>query len=112
MWIQFNDSFFSIVEDTTSHNERLLVRARRSGDIEVLLESGVVVGPRVAIDRTPERDYLFRVSMPKADVADLIAARIKTISYPNFKASLKDGRLLDPYYGAYHELAKADDRQA
>jgi hypothetical protein len=39
---------------------------------------------------TPEGDYRFRASIPRAIVADTIRAEVAGISCPNFKSSVQD----------------------
>ena len=104
MWIQFNDCFFSIVEDR-SNKANLLVRARRRGHLEL------IVGPEVNIEHTSNRDYLYRCSLPKESAAKILHDRIASIRYPNFKESVKSGPLLEPYWGVYAALMEADDRR-
>ncbi|MEZ5275528.1 MAG: hypothetical protein R3F07_04005 [Opitutaceae bacterium] len=105
MWIQFNDCFFSIVEDSYKKTN-LLVRARRRGHLEL------IVGPDVHIEHTPNRDYLYRCSLPKEKVAMILHDRIATIDYPNFKDSVRSRPLEEPYWNVYSALMEADDRRS
>jgi hypothetical protein len=88
-WICFNDAFLSIVAHPTDP-DRLLVRARREGDIERVF-------PMVEARRTPGRDYLFRAEVNRLDVADVIAQRLFETAETNFKDSVKDQKLHDAY---------------
>lgn len=82
MWIYLNNAFLSIVQNDDAP-EMLLVRARRSGDIEsVFPDAGVV--------ETPGADYAFRSNIGREVVADRIANAILSIDYPNFKNSVPD----------------------
>lgn len=80
MWIFLSDAFISIVEDQRSA-KRLLVRARLPGDLERVF-------PGARVKETPDADYRYRASVPRARVAEVIADSILEIDYPNFKASV------------------------
>lgn len=93
MWLCLNNAFLSIVEPgapTLADGDFLLVRARRKGDIEAIF-------PAAKVERKPERDYLFRAFIPRAEVAAAVADQVKGIAYPNFKNSVKNNRLHDAY---------------
>ena len=90
MWICLNSAFLSIVAPE-SGSDNLLVRARRPGDIKA------VFGKDYKVEKRPERDYLFRALIPREVVADVIAAQLMDLSYPNFKNSVNDRRLHDAY---------------
>jgi hypothetical protein len=82
MWICLNDAFLSIVTDT-ANPDRLLVRARRRGDIERVFTDAL-------ISENTGTDYRYRTRLPRATVASTLSARIADIDYPNFKASVTD----------------------
>lgn len=84
MWIFINDAFLSIVADE-GDRRRLLVRARKKGDIESVF-------PREAraILHTPGNDYAYRAYIPRTVVARVMANETKSIDYPNFKNSVRD----------------------
>ncbi len=88
MWICLNNAFLSIVEPIPPTVAG--VRARRKGDIEAVFASAKV-------ERKPERDYLFRALIPRAEVAAAIAEQVRGIGYNNFKNSVKNKRLHDAY---------------
>jgi len=77
MWLFHPKGFVSIVADSTDTN-RLLVRGRVKGDIEALF-------PAAKVTVTPDRDYRFRASIERWEVAARAAELIGDISYPNFK---------------------------
>lgn len=81
MWIFLNNAFLSIVIDRQSNEGNLLVRARRKGDIEAVF-------PRAKVTVNAKRDYRFRASIRRQDVASAIADSICGISYDNFKDSI------------------------
>lgn len=95
MWIFCNDSFLSIV----AHREDpdvFLVRARRRGDIEAAF-------PCYVVTETPNADYRFRAAIPRGVVVDMLAERLESIEYDNFKGSIpfKDGPRHDAYMGVW-----------
>ena len=61
MWIFLNNAFLSIV-DKGGDGTTLLVRARRSGDIERAF-------PEAKVERTPGNDYRFRARLGREEVA-------------------------------------------
>jgi hypothetical protein len=91
MWLCLNNSFLSIVQPDASDpfnrdGGMLLVRARRSGDIEQTF-------PTAIITTVSGRDYQFRAYIDRAEVAQCIAATVMAVDYPNFKGSVKDPEL-------------------
>jgi hypothetical protein len=59
MWIFLSDAFLSVVADKADPSgERLLVRARRSGDIERVF-------PEAAVFSVAGADYAFRAWLPR-----------------------------------------------
>lgn len=101
MWITLNNAFFSIVQNNLN-NEELLVRARRAEDIKGVFG----IDP----DSTPERDYPYRISLPRARVAELIVERITSIDYGNFKDSIRDPLLHDACMRVWSEMLRIDTR--
>jgi hypothetical protein len=91
MWICLNNAFVSVIKDTKVP-ENLLVRARAKKHLEALF-------PRLQITETPKRDYRWRVSVPAATMAALIAEKISDITYDNFKNSVQEKKLHDLYAG-------------
>jgi hypothetical protein len=91
MWICLNNAFFSIVTPRAQPDApRLVVRARRKGDIE-----RVFVGHKGVA--SPGRDYAFRAEIPRAEVGRVIAACVAGIDYSNFKDSVRDAHLHSAY---------------
>ncbi len=82
MWIAMSDAFLSVV-DKAKDKSLLVVRARKQGDIEAVF-------PDAQVQVGGGTDYKFRAEIPRETVAQAIAERIMTISYPNFKGSVKD----------------------
>ncbi len=96
MWVCLNNAFFSIVDDGRSDG-KLLVRARRKGDIEKIFPDAAG-----SVQRLVGRDYLWRTYMDLYLVADVIAEQVSLISYGNFKDSVKDKTLATAYGKFWH----------
>jgi hypothetical protein len=86
VWICFNNSFVSIVQDKTQPH-KLMVRARAK---EHLLN---LFGPKAQIIETPDADYRWRVLTTRRRVTQLMSDAIASLDYPNFKDSVEDDRL-------------------
>ncbi len=103
MWIFLNDPFLSVVADKADPTgERLLVRARRAGDIERVF-------PDAEVFQVTVSDYSFRAWVARQRVADALAARVTSIDYPNFKGSIADHELHDAamdVWGVMHRLQR------
>ena len=93
MWVCLNKGFVSIVEDFND-SRCVLVRGRRIEDVENF------VGQGYRIVETPERDYRFRTSVTKMQVAAMLVHHVESIDYGNFKNSTKD----DPLHKMYAEV--------
>jgi len=86
MWVFLHDAFLSIVEDTSDGN-KLLVRARVKGDIERVFEDLL---EDQKVEETNDRDYRFRISLPRSTVAFQMESEVLGIEYPNFKSEVKE----------------------
>ncbi|KAB2856245.1 MAG: hypothetical protein F9K46_14460 [Anaerolineae bacterium] len=93
MWIFLPDSFLSIVahRDLPDH---LLVRARKKGDIERVF-------PEAKVEHTPRADYPYRAPIPRARVAEALAAQAQAIDYDNFKNQVGDDARHDAYFSCW-----------
>ena len=89
MWLCLPEGFLSAVTDKNSP-DRLLVRARHPDHLRAVL-------PDHEILMRAGTDYIARVSVPRRELAAVIAERIEKIEYPNFKASVRDPALHDLY---------------
>lgn len=89
MWVCLNDAFLSIVEDTKNTNQ-LIVRARRREHLEKLF-------PEKEVVKSKASDYKYRVFVDRVVVAMVIAKRMLSINYANFKDSVEDQDLKDAY---------------
>lgn len=103
MWVCLNNAFFSIVRPVGVTGKTLLVRARRSGDIERYF-SGAEVW------ETPGRDYLYRALVPVDLVMQVMADAIETIDYPNFKGSVRDDALHSAYMSVWSSMVAIQPR--
>ena len=102
MWIMMSDCFLSIVRKDCWPGQ-LLVRARREGDIEK------VFGRPIEVERDLNADYLFRARIPEEEVAEVMRREVMSISYGNFKDSVRDEALHDAYLTCWHALARTQD---
>ncbi|MGD9599919.1 MAG: hypothetical protein AB7P94_16775 [Steroidobacteraceae bacterium] len=84
MWVYLSDAFLSIVAHRDKP-ETLLVRARFEGDLERVFPDHAG-----QVQRTPRADYLFRVEVPRDEVALMLALSAVAIDAPNFKASVAE----------------------
>lgn len=82
MWIFFADAFLSIV-DKGGDGTTLLVRARRSGDIEKVF-------PEASVSTGGGTDYGYRARLPRERVAEKVAEAVRGITYPNFKSEVRE----------------------
>jgi hypothetical protein len=102
MWILLNNAFFLIVSKDCP-KDHLLVRARRSGDIEK------VFGRRIVVERLTDADYLFRARIPREEVKEVIARELDRITYDNFKNSVADDDLHHAYTKIWSNLAEVQN---
>lgn len=96
MWIFTKDAFISIVDKGAKPGD-LMVRGRADGDIERVFPNAKVV-------KGAGTDYLFRASIPRKEVAGVIAQQIMDISYPNFKGATTEDDRHDAYFGAWRSM--------
>jgi hypothetical protein len=101
MWFCGSDFFLSIVDNSTTKGE-LLVRGRRKGDIEKVFPNATVI-------RKPGRDYLYRASIDRCDVAKAMFSQVMNIDYPNFKNSVKNKKLHDCYADVWGVMASLQE---
>lgn len=98
MWLCISDAFLSIVHKDCAADE-LLVRARRSGDIKKLIPDAKEV-------KTIGNDYLYRAVVKRTVVAEaLTKLALETVTYDNFKNSVRDKKLHSAYNRIWHVMA-------
>lgn len=89
MWLFLNDAMLSIVQKPDD-KDTLTVRARIKGDIEAVFPDAKVV-------EGEGTDYRFRAKVPRVVVARAMADRVMSLSYGNFKSSVKNRHRHDAY---------------
>lgn len=91
MWLFTTAGTYSIVQDRADHG-RLLVRCRARKELRALLRgAGLLRRYGRLVRHTPDGDYAFRASLPRAVVTDLLACAAEGVDYDNFKDAVKDG---------------------
>jgi len=96
MWIFLNDAFLSIV-DKGGDGNTLLVRARKRGDLERVF-------PDAEVQESRRNDYRFRARLDRERVAQVIAASVRAVTYPNFKGSVAETDRHDAYLGVWEVM--------
>lgn len=96
MWLCLNHGFYSIVAHK-GHPGMMLVRARRYGDLDAAF-------PGHEVKDTPGADYRYRVVVPRGDVMAWLLREFDGVTYPNFKASVRDDELHDAYFDVWHRM--------
>lgn len=105
MWIFLSDAFLSVVADRDNPSgPRLLVRARRQGDIERVF-------PEAETFRIAGADYAFRTWLPRQRVAEVMQQQVQAITYPNFKSSIRDRAYHDAALSAWSALHRYQSDQ-
>ena len=98
MWVMLSGSFLSIVHKECDPDE-LLVRARVAGHIEAVF-------PGAAVKKSPSNDYLFRAVLPREVVAKALADQAMSLSYDNYKNSVKNNRFHDALASVWSIMAR------
>ena len=103
LWIALNNSFLSIVQNLNNPDE-LLVRARVKGDIEKVF-------PEAQTFEDQSADYRYRAFLERQLVAEVIADKISSINYGNFKSSIDKSEHLrhDAYLKVWSNLRILQD---
>lgn len=105
MWIFLSDAFLSVVADKADPTgERLLVRARRSGDIERVF-------PEAEVFSVTGADYAFRAWLPRQRVADAVQERVQSLAYSNFKDSIEDPEYHDAALDAWTAMDRYQQKK-
>lgn len=101
MWIFLSNSMLSIVADRNDPS-MLLVRARRKGDIGRVFD-----GVKEKVTRAA--DYRYRASVERERVSEVIARRVLSIAYENFKGSTREHHRHDAYMGVWLVMRRYQD---
>jgi hypothetical protein len=102
MWIFMSNSFISVVQKPGDTN-LLTVRARIEGDIERVF-------PDAKVQANKGTDYKYRAKVPREAVAKALHDQAMSVSYPNFKSTVKDRKRHDAYMGVWSTMHAAGDR--
>jgi len=89
MWIFTNTGFLSVVAHRDK-KDTLLVRGRRSGEIESIF-------PKANVYEMDNADYYYRSEIKRDEVARVMANQVQDIGYDNFKSSVSDNKRHDVY---------------
>jgi hypothetical protein len=82
-----------------------MVRARVRRHLELLQRDHPALRRYSIIESEPHRDYRWRISVPRATFARVVAAMVEKLTYPNFKSACAASPDLDPAYNtALHEV--------
>lgn len=103
MWVFLKDAMLSIVADDKD-DSMLLVRGRLRGDIERVFPGAVVTETRLA-------DYRFRARLFRDEVGLAMTNEAHSITYPNFKASVKDRARHDAYMRVWVTMSGLQDAE-
>lgn len=103
MWILLNDAMLSIVADRNSHTH-LLVRGRSKGDVETIF-------PGADVTYTPDADYFWRALVKREDVAKAIADELMTLTYDNFKMSVREHFRHEAYVDIWARLRELQEER-
>ena len=111
MWIFLNNAMLSIVDPKGTYEGGqgtkggpLLVRARIAGDIEAVF-------PGAKVAKTPGRDYLFRATVSRREVAEAMFNAVADIDYTNFKGSVPEKGRHDAYMGVWGVMNREQERR-
>jgi hypothetical protein len=102
MWLFTTSGFLSIV-DKGGDGSTLLVRARRKGEIEAVF-------PEALVEMTPNNDYRYRARLDRERVVQAMAEMIRTLTYPNFKATVRDRARHDAYMEVWEVMHEYQNR--
>lgn len=111
MWISSVVGAFSVVQAGPEPGQRLnaprklMVRARVKRHLELLQRDHPALRRFAIIQSEPGRDYKWRIIVPRATFAKVMAAMIEELTYSNFKAASAASPDLEPdYIDALHEV--------
>jgi len=111
MWISSVVGTFSVVQAGPEPGQRpnaprkLMIRARVRKHLELLQRDHPSLRRYPIIRSAPERDYAFRMIVPRTTFARVMAAMVAGIEYGNFKARCSASPDLDrDYNSALHDV--------
>ena len=98
MWVFLSDAMLSIVQKPGDAKAgTLTVRARVAGDIERVF-------PEAAVTEGAGTDYRFRATVPREKVAQAMHDQVMSVSYSNFKSTVKDRQRHDAYMRCWQAM--------
>jgi len=83
MWLFLPDAFISVVQDR-DNADQLIVRGRLPGDIERVF-------PGADVLKTPDADYLYRVSVTRRQLRAALMRAVDDLTYTNVKGAILPG---------------------
>ncbi len=112
MWIFTKYGFYSAVcarQGGGEHGQpidpgRIMVRARLRGHLEALVAKFPEQLGQCEIMAFPGTDYAYRVFVPKADWANVLAALGDDLDYDNFKSAVARHQGYNNYERALHDV--------
>lgn len=111
MWVLSKFGLLSVVQAGPDPGgrprapRRLMVRARVRRHLELLQRDHPGLRRYAIIQSEPGRDYKWRIIVPRATFARVMAALVSSIDYGNFKSVAAASPDLDPAYNdALHEV--------
>lgn len=115
MWLFTPFGFFSVVAHR-HEPEMLLVRSRARADLGSLLAELEGDDAHVPIQRTPDADYPYRVTLRRETVVELMTRFVMTgLDYPNFKNAVADRQGYErasTYHDVWEVVTRTEDREA
>ena|SRR3990167_2792120 len=114
MWIFTTRGFFSAVQDSPDKN-MLTIRARSGTDLGRLVTLATEQGWKwlSPIQETPERDYRWRIALPRVIWSQLLDMMTRELDYPNFKnaVALVDKKRAHDYLEIWAVMAGVQERE-
>lgn len=101
MWLFMSNAFLSVV-DKGGDGSTLLVRARRSGEIERIF-------PSAKVNEGGGTDYRYRARINREELALKLADEVRQIKYSNFKSTVKDRARHDVYMRVWDVMHRYQD---
>jgi hypothetical protein len=96
MWLCLREGFLSVV-DKSPQAGCLVVRARVKKHLKAIF-------PNAQVHESRNTDYRYRAHIPRREVAARIVDEIMSLSYSNFKDSVRDGDYHDALFGVWKTL--------
>lgn len=98
MWVMLSNAYISVVHKDCKPDE-LLVRARMKGHIEAVF-------PDAKVTEATHTDYRYRAVLPRAVVAQALADQAMTMTYDNYKNTVKNHRFHDALAAVWGIMAR------